>query len=109
MDDLTGTTIDRYKIVRELGRGGMAVVYRAMDTMLDRNVAIKMILSETSSKEKSEKLLKRFNREAKTLASLSHPNIVKVLDYGEHEDTPYLVMEFISGGALKAKMGKPIP
>ena len=109
MNDLTGITIERYKIVRELGRGGMAVVYRATDTMLDRNVAVKMILSENTNKEKSEKLLKRFNREAKTLASLSHPNIVKVLDYGEYESTPYLVMEFISGGALKSKMGKPIP
>lgn len=109
MNDLTGTTIERYKIVRELGRGGMAVVYRATDTMLDRNVAIKMILAENTNKEKAERLLKRFNREAKTLASLSHPNIVKVLDYGEYENTPYLVMEFISGGALKSKMGKPIP
>ena len=95
MNDLTGTTIERYKIVRELGRGGMAVVYRATDAMLDRNVAVKIILSENASKEKSEKLLKRFNREAKTLASLSHPNIVKVLDYGEYENSPYLVMEFI--------------
>lgn len=107
--DLTGTTIERYKIIRELGRGGMAVVYRAVDTMLDRNVAIKMILSDNASPEKSEKLLRRFNREAKILASLSHPNIVKVLDYGEHESTPYLVMEFVSGGALRAKMGKPMP
>jgi tRNA A-37 threonylcarbamoyl transferase component Bud32 len=109
MEDLTGTTIDRYKIIRELGRGGMAVVYRAVDSMLDRNVAVKMILSESSGKGRSDKLLKRFNREAKTLASLSHPNIVKVLDYGEHEGTPYLVMEFISGGALKTRMGKPMP
>ncbi|HLO27517.1 MAG TPA: protein kinase [Anaerolineales bacterium] len=109
MQDLTGVTIERYKILRELGRGGMAVVYRAIDTMLDRNVAIKMILLENTSQEKSEKLLKRFNREAKTLAALSHPNIVKVLDYGEYESTPYLVMEFISGGALRSKMGKPIP
>ena len=109
MKDLTGITIERYKIVRELGRGGMAVVYRAVDTMLDRNVAVKMILTEDASREKSEKLLKRFNREAKTLASLSHPNIVKVLDYGEYESMPYIVMEFIAGGALKAKMGKPIP
>ena len=109
MKDLTGITIEKYKIVREMGRGGMAVVYRAMDTMLERNVAVKMILSETDNKEKAEKLLKRFNREAKILASLSHPNIVKVLDYGEYESTPYLVMEFISGGALKSKMGRPIP
>lgn len=109
MNDLTGTTIDRYKIVRELGHGGMAVVYRAVDTMLDRNVAVKMILSENDNKERSDRLLKRFHREAKTLASLSHPHIVKVLDYGEHENTPYIVMEFISGGALRSKMGKPIP
>lgn len=109
MKDLTGITIERYKIIRELGRGGMAVVYRAVDTMLDRNVAVKMILTEDASREKSEKLLKRFNREAKTLASLSHPNIVKVLDYGEYENMPYIVMEFITGGALKAKMGNPIP
>ncbi len=109
MNDLTGTIIERYKIVRELGRGGMAVVYRATDTILDRNVAIKMILSDNTNKEKSEKLLKRFNREAKTLASLSHPNIVKVLDYGEYERAPYLVMEFIAGGALKSKMTRPIP
>jgi len=109
MKDLTGATIERYNIVRELGRGGMAVVYRAVDTMLDRNVAVKMILTEDASREKSQKLLKRFNREARTLASLSHPNIVKVLDYGEYESMPYIVMEFIAGGALKAKMGRPIP
>lgn len=109
MKELTGITIERYKIIRELGRGGMAVVYRAVDTMLDRNVAVKMILSDNTNPEKSEKLLKRFHREAKTLAALSHPNIVKVLDYGEYESTPYLVMEFISGGALRSKMGKPIP
>lgn len=109
MNDLTGVTIERYKILRELGRGGMAVVYRATDTMLERNVAVKMILSENTSREKTEKMLKRFNREAKTLAGLSHPNIVKVLDYGEYENMPFIVMEFISGGALKARMGSPIP
>lgn len=109
MNDLTGITIERYKIMKELGHGGMAIVYRAIDSMLDRSVAVKMILSDSSSPEKAEKLLKRFNREAKTLASLSHPNIVKVLDFGEFESTPYLVMEYISGGALRSRMGKPIP
>lgn len=104
--DLTGKNIDRYKVVSELGRGGMAVVYRAIDTMLDRNVAIKVILPEGGN---TEKFVRRFKREAKTLANLSHPNIVKVLDYGEFEGNPYLVMEYISGGALKASMGKPIP
>jgi serine/threonine protein kinase len=84
----------------------MAVVYRATDTLLDRNVAIKVIRSEASHQEK---FIRRFMREAKTLANLSHSNIVKVLDYGEHEGSPYLVMEYISGGALKASLGKPIP
>jgi serine/threonine protein kinase len=104
--ELIGKNIDRYKVVGELGKGGMAIVYKAIDTMLDRNVAIKVIQSESGNQEK---FLRRFRREAKTLANLSHPNIVKVLDYGEHEGAPYLVMEFISGGALKASMGKPIP
>ncbi len=104
--DLIGKNIDRYKIVGELGKGGMAVVYRAVDTMLDRNVAIKVIQPENSNQERFSK---RFRREAKTLANLSHPNIVKVLDYGEYEGAPYLVMEFISGGALKAMMSRPIP
>ena len=106
MKDLSGITIDRYKIMNELGRGGMAVVYRAIDTMLDRKVAIKIILPETPSKEKS---LKRFNREAKTLANLSHANIVKVLDYGDYESSPYLVMEYVSGGTLSSRLGKPMP
>jgi len=109
MEDLTGKTIERYKIISELGRGGMAVVYRAVDTMLDRNVAIKVILAESDNKEKAQKLLKRFNREARTLARLSHPNIIKVLDYGEYDGMPYIVMEYISGGALKAMLGTPIP
>ncbi len=101
-----GKNIDRYKIVGELGSGGMAVVYRAVDTMLDRSVAIKVIRSEETH---PEKFIRRFLREAKTLANLSHSNIVKVLDYGEYEGAPYLVMEYISGGALKASLGKPIP
>jgi eukaryotic-like serine/threonine-protein kinase len=109
MKDITGAKIERYQIVRELGQGGMAVVYRGTDTMLDRNVAVKMILSEGNSPEKTEKLLKRFHRESRILAGLSHPNIVKVLDFGDYEGTPYLVMEFISGGSLRSRMGKPIP
>lgn len=105
MEDLVGKTIDRYKIIGEIGRGGMAIVYRAMDTMLDRNVAIKLIMPEFADKEK---LLKRFSREAKSLAKLSHSNIVKVLDYGEYAGAPYLVMEFIPGGTLNSRLGKPM-
>ncbi|MFZ5883263.1 MAG: protein kinase domain-containing protein [Chloroflexota bacterium] len=104
--DWIGKNIDRYKIVGELGAGGMAVVYRAIDTLLDRSVAIKVIRTEEASQEK---FIRRFMREAKTLANLSHSNIVKVLDYGEYEGAPYLVMEYITGGALKASLGKPMP
>jgi serine/threonine protein kinase len=82
----------------------MAVVYRALDTLLDRSVAIKIIIPEKNDKGK---LLRRFNREAKTLAKLSHVNIVKVLDYGEYQSSPYLVLEFIPGGTLKEKVGTP--
>ena len=105
MEDLIGKTIDRYKIISEIGRGGMAVVYRAVDTTLDRNVAIKIITPEYADKEK---LLKRFSREAKTLAKLSHSNLVKVLDYGEYDGSPYVIMEFIPGGTLSSRMGKPM-
>lgn len=84
----------------------MAVVYKAFDTRLERNVAIKVILP---GKEHSEKFLKRFEREAKALAQLSHPNIVKVIDYGEQDGMPYLVMEYLPGGTLKQKLaGKPM-
>jgi tRNA A-37 threonylcarbamoyl transferase component Bud32 len=105
MEDLVGKTVDRYKIIGEIGRGGMAIVYRAIDSMLDRNVAIKIIMPEYADKEK---LLKRFSREAKSLAKLSHSNIVKVLDYGEYEGSPYLVMEYIPGGTLSSMLGKPM-
>jgi tRNA A-37 threonylcarbamoyl transferase component Bud32/Tol biopolymer transport system component len=98
--------IGRYKIIEEIGRGGLAVVYRAMDTMLERSVAIKMILPE---QQQDDKFLRRFQREARTLAQLSHPSIVKILDYGEHQGSPYLVMEYISGGTLNSRMGQAMP
>jgi serine/threonine protein kinase len=107
MTNLIGQSLGRYHILEQLGEGGMAVVYKAFDTRLERNVAIKVILP---GKEHTEKFLKRFEREAKALASLNHPNIVKVIDYGEQEGLPYLVMEYLAGGTLKQKMsGKPMP
>jgi len=107
MTNLIGHYLGRYHILEQLGEGGMAVVYKAFDTRLERNVAIKVILP---GKEHTEKFLKRFEREAKALASLNHQNIVKVIDYGEQEGIPYLVMEYLAGGTLKQKMsGKPMP
>lgn len=107
MSNLIGHTLGRYHIIEQLGEGGMAVVYKAYDMRLERNVAVKVILPQ---KQHTEKFIKRFEREAKALAHLSHPNIVKVIDYGEHENMPFLVMEYISGGTLKQKLsGKAIP
>ena len=106
MTNLIGQSFDRYHILEQLGEGGMAVVYKAYDSHLDRAVAIKVILPGF---EQSEKFLKRFEREAQALARLVHPNIVRVLDYGQHNGLPYLVMEYLSGGTLKQKTGQPVP
>ena len=84
----------------------MATVYKALDPRLDRAVALKVIRMERDS---SGDFLKRFDREAKALAKLSHPNIVHVNEFGEFEGIPYLVMDYISNGTLKQRMGKPIP
>ncbi len=106
-DNLTGKSLGRYHLLEKIGEGGMAVVYKALDITLERHVAIKVILPY---RELSEKFLIRFKREAKALAKLSHPNILKVFDYGEHDNLPYLAMEYISGGTLKGTItGKPIP
>ena len=87
----------------------MAVVYKAHDTRLERDVAIKIIRSGGFPTDAFGEVLKRFEREAKSLAKLSHANIVKVHDYGEHEGSPYLVMEYMPGGTLRKILGKPIP
>lgn len=109
MHDLTGVSIGRYHVLERLGQGGMAVVYKAYDTRLEREVALKVIRTDAFAPAVLDRLLKRFEREAKAQAKLTHPNIVKVYDYGEHEGSPYLVMELLSGGTLKQKLGKPLP
>jgi len=106
MTNLIGQSLGRYHILEQLGEGGMATVYKASDTRLERNMTIKVILPQ---KQQSEKFIKRFEREAKTLAQLSNPNIVKVLDYGDYDGVPFIVMEYVHGGTLKKKLGKPIP
>ncbi len=113
MSNLIGQSLGRYHLIKQLGEGGMATVYKAYDTRLEREVAIKIIRSGAFPTQHLELILIRFEREAKILASLAHPNIVKVLDSGEHEGTPYLVMEFIPSGTLKEflgqRNGQPIP
>jgi|GEM_PF-832071 len=108
MDLLPGQSIGRYHIIERLGEGGMAIVYKAYDTRLEREVAIKVIRVDQFPPAILENILKRFEREAKALARLNHPNIVPVIDYGDFENVPYLVMVYQPGGTLKAKMGKPM-
>jgi len=105
MTEAPGNMVGRYRIDSKLGAGGMAQVFKAFDTRLERPVALKVI---TDNRQGSEKFLKRFDREAKSLAKLSHPNIVDVHDYGEVNGNPYIVMEYLPNGTLKKRMGQPI-
>ncbi len=93
-----GLVIDnRYEVLRELGRGGMGVVYKATDTKMDRVVAIKVMIGNVAGREEYRE---RFLREAKSVAKLQHPNIVVVHDYGEHSGAPYMAMEYVEGTPL---------
>ena len=106
MSDIFGKMIGRYTLLEQLGEGGMAKVYNAYDPRMDKNVAIKIILP---MHQYSEVFLEQFVLEAKSLAQLSHTNIVKVLDYGEENNQPYIVMDYVGGGTLKDHMNMPIP
>src|SRR5262249_3160547 len=97
MGSSTITKIGKYEVVEILGKGGMGVVYKAMDNLIERLVAIKMM---TGGFTENPDLLKRFYREAKSTGMLQHPNIVIVYELGEHEGSPYLVMEFLEGEPL---------
>ena len=89
---------NRYEINKELGRGGMAVVYEATDIMLDRQVALKMLRPEYAS---DEEFIKKIRHEARAVARISHPNVVNIYDIGQTENYHYLVMENIIGQNLK--------
>ena len=88
----------RYRLGQEIGEGGMSVVYRGHDLLLNRPVAIKVLRAQYAA---DENFLKRFEREAQSAAGLSHPNIVNVYDVGRDGDTHYIVMEYIRGPSLK--------
>jgi len=96
-------TVGRYAIVRELGRGGMAVVYVARQTELDRLVALKELAAFHAS---DASLALRFLREARVAGGLAHPNIVTVLDYFEHDGMPYIAMELVERGSLRPYVGR---
>lgn len=106
--DLIGLEIDRYHIIEKLGQGGMAVVYKALDTRLERYVAIKIVRMDVYGPTIRERINQRFERESKALSKLEHPNIIAIVDYGYWEESPYLVMPFVPGGTLKDQLGKPM-
>lgn len=94
---------DRYEVIRSIGEGGMANVYLGYDTILDRNVAIKVLRGDLSN---DEKFVRRFQREALSASSLAHPNIVEMYDVGEDDGLYYIVMEYIEGKTLKQLLKK---
>ena len=89
---------DRYQVIRSIGEGGMANVYLAYDTILDRNVAVKVLRGDLAT---DEKFVRRFQREAMSASALSHPNIVEMYDVGEDDGNYFIVMEYIDGKTLK--------
>ena len=102
-----GTILGQYEIRSPLGAGGMGEVYRARDTRLDRTVAIKVLPSHLSD---NPELKQRFEREAKAISSLNHPNICTLHDVGSQDGVDFLVMEHLEGETLSQRMRKgPLP
>ena len=100
-----GTKLGPYEIVSPLGAGGMGEVYRARDTRLGRDVAVKVLQESLAAGGAWE----RFEREARAASALNHPNICAVYDMGEADGRPYLVMELLEGSGLDVRMqGRPL-
>jgi eukaryotic-like serine/threonine-protein kinase len=103
----TGTRLGPYEVTAQLGAGGMGEVYRARDSRLDRTVAIKILPQRFSS---DERLRERFEREARAISALTHPNICTLYDIGQHEGASFLVMEYVDGESLADRLAKgPLP
>ncbi|MBQ2860588.1 MAG: serine/threonine protein kinase, partial [Peptococcaceae bacterium] len=99
---------NRYELIQKIGTGGMAVVYQAYDTALDRQVAVKLLRDEYID---NPDFIRQFQREAKAVAKLSHQNIVNIYDFGKSDGLMYLVMEYVNGCTLKELIAKqgPLP
>lgn len=99
--------IGRYQVLERVGKGGMGVLYRGFDPVLDREVAIKLMLTDFT--EDTEQMRPRFYREARAAAKLNHRNIVTIFEFAEESNTPYIVMEFLRGTPLGARMRETPP
>src|SRR5713101_3954957 len=98
---LVGHTLGHYRVIEQIGAGGMGVVYRAHDEQLERDVAVKVLPVGTLADEASRK---RFRKEALALAKLNHPNIATIFEFSSKNSTDYLVTEYISGQTLDEKL-----
>lgn len=103
MPFIIGENVGPYRLIEKLGKGGMATVFKAYHPSLDRYVAIKALHPAFME---HPGFLERFEREAKVVAKLEHPNIVPIYDFSEHEDRPYLVLKYVQGDTLKARLEK---
>jgi serine/threonine protein kinase len=109
MDQLQpGQMLGPYRIINQIGQGGMATVYKAYQASMDRNVAIKVLPSALAQ---SPEFIQRFQQEARIIAKLEHPHILPVFDYGENDGVTYFVMRYLDAGTLSDKMekGRPLP
>src|SRR5215470_7074363 len=108
MDNLqSGQMLGPYRIISQIGKGGMASVYKAYQASVDRYVAIKVLPSQLAE---SQEFATRFHQEARIIAKLEHPHILPVFDYGESDGVAYFVMRYLEAGTLKDKMeAGPLP
>lgn len=104
-----GTRIGPYEILSPLGAGGMGAVYRARDTRLARDVALKFLLGESGTIPCDAQALERFKREARAAAALNHPNICTIYEIGDHNGRPFIAMELMEGRTLKQVIGRGAP
>src|ERR671927_260687 len=102
MSALVGTLLNgRYRLDAQIGTGGMSTVYRAFDQVLERTVAVKLMHRETAADEGQ---LERFRREARAVARISHPHVVSVIDAGEDDGRPFIVLEYVEGETIKDRI-----